>query len=349
MASRASPVRRVTASVPDPVSTSPSRAVGRVASRVDAHQHFWGYNPMEYAWIADTVLDDLAKAHATQPATSMSMHAIARDFLPHDLAPLLTASGIQHSIAVEARQSLSETRWLLSLADQDAGNAPAETPSIVGVVGWAPLAAPDFAETLATLLEQPKLVGLRHGVQSEPDPLFLRNDAFNAGVAQLATTSTTKHPPLAFDLLVLAHQLEETLRFVDRHPHQSFILDHCAKPPIAAAAASPHAATAILQPWLAQFRALARRPNVACKLSGLVTEAAWHHWTPADLDPIWRAALEAFGPHRLLFGSDWPVATLAAPYAQWVQQVETWVAPLSADEQAAIWFGNAVRLYQLPL
>lgn len=297
--------------------------------RIDAHQHFWHYNTHEYDWIADTVNDP--------PATSMQ--PIARDFLPQDIAPLLAASGISRSIAVQARQSLEETHWLLSLAADDA--------SIAGVVGWAPLAAPDFADTLAPLLTQPRLVGLRHVVQAEADPHFLRDEAFNAGIAQLAAAPTATRTPLAFDLLVLAHQLEETVRFVDRHPHQSFVLDHCAKPPIAAAAASPQAAAAILQPWLAQFRALARRPNVACKLSGLVTEATWQHWAPSHLDPIWHAALEAFGPQRLLFGSDWPVATLAAPYARWVAQVATWLAPLSPTEQAAIWSGNATRLYHL--
>jgi L-fuconolactonase len=299
--------------------------------RIDAHQHFWHYNAHEYDWIADTVNDP--------PASSMQ--PIARDFLPQDLVPLLNASGISKSIAVQARQSLEETHWLLSLA--------AKNPSISGVVGWAPIAAPDFPQTLATLLLDTKLVGLRHVVQGEPDPYFLRSEAFNAGIAELANASSASRPPLAYDLLVLPHQLEETVRFVDRHPHQSFILDHCAKPPIAAASAavSPHAAEAVLQPWLAQFRALARRPNVACKLSGLVTEAAWQHWTSSDLDPIWDAALEAFGPQRLLFGSDWPVATLAVSYDRWVAQVEAWLVPLSADEQTAIWSGNATRLYNL--
>lgn len=290
------------------------------AYRIDAHQHFWHYNPQEYAWIADNL-------EGTQET---SMQPIARDFLPEDLAPLLDTSGISSCIAVEARQSVMETHWLLSLA--------AKNSFLIGVVGWAPIAAPEFPDLLASLQQHKHLVGLRHGIQSEPDPLFLRHDDFNAGFRHIAGT------PLVFDLLLLAHQLEEAIHFVDRHPNQSFVLDHCAKPPIAA---SQETGEAALRDWQKHFRQLALRPNVACKLSGLVNEAIWSSWVKADLDPIWQTALEAFGPSRLLFGSDWPVATLASSYARWVETVEAWLSPLSLTEQFAIWGGNAMRLYGL--
>jgi L-fuconolactonase len=280
------------------------------AHRIDAHHHFWRYSLAEYGWIDD------------------QMQLLRRNFLPADLKPLLDGAGVMGAIAVQARQTLEETRWLLSLA----GDKTGDSTWMKGVVGWAPIAAADFQEVLADLKQNKKLKGLRHLIQDEPDNQFILNDAFNRGIDALRDTG------LVYDIVIHARHLPQTLRFVDRHPHQSFVLDHCAKPPILSGE---------LEPWATHMRELARRPNVCCKLSGLPTEADWQQWTSASLEPYWRVVLEAFGPSRLLFGSDWPVSLIAGSYQRWVDIVTEWVAPLSATEQDAIWSGTASRVYSL--
>jgi L-fuconolactonase len=277
-----------------------------IGHRIDAHHHFWRYSPAEYGWIND------------------QMRRLRRDFLPTDLKPLLDRAGVAGAIAVQARQTLEETRWLLQLAE--------EASWMKGVVGWAPIAAPEFHELLADMKQHQKLKGLRHLIQDEPDNQFILNDVFNRGIRALQGTG------LVYDIVIYARHLPHTLRFVDRHPNQSFVLDHCAKPPILSGE---------LEPWTTQIRELAKRPNVCCKLSGLPTEAAWQQWTSVSLEPYWRVVLEAFGPSRLLFGSDWPVSLLASSYQRWIDTVTEWVAPLSASEQDAIWSGTASRIYSL--
>ena len=278
--------------------------------RIDAHHHFWRYTSAEYGWIND------------------QMRILRRDFLPADLKPLLDRAGVMGAIAVQARQTLEETRWLLSLAEDKSGDAI----WMKGVIGWAPIAAPEFQEVLADLKQHQKLKGLRHLIQDEPDNQFILNDAFNRGIRVLEGTG------LVYDIVIYARHLPETVLFVDRHPYQAFVLDHCAKPPIL---------SGDLEPWTTQMRELAKRPNVCCKLSGLPTEADWQQWTSASLEPYWRVVLEAFGPDRLLFGSDWPVSLLAGSYQRWVDTVTEWVAPLSTSEQNAIWSGTASRVYSL--
>lgn len=275
--------------------------------RVDSHHHLWQYSTEEYGWIQDSPDD--------------SMAALQRDFLPADLHQ--AASGIDATIAVQARQTLEETHWLLSLA--------AQSNLIRGVVGWAPIAAPDFPATLETLRSNPLLKGLRHVVQAEPDA-FLDDPAFNRGIAALLPTN------LVYDILIFARQLPEATRFVDRHPHQSFVLDHIAKPDIK---------SKDFAPWDTAIRDLARRPNVTCKLSGMVTEADWQTWSPQQLQPYFDTVLAAFGPSRLMFGSDWPVLTVASTYARWVETVATWIAPLSPTERASIEGETATRVYHL--
>jgi L-fuconolactonase len=273
--------------------------------RVDAHQHFWRYSNEEFGWIND------------------AMAAIRRDFLPGDLLPLLDQSSVDATVAVQARQSIEEMRWLLELAD--------EQEWIAGVVGWVPLADPRVDLILEELSENAKLKGVRHVLQGEPNEYMARQD-FNAGVALLRRFS------LSYDVLVLEHQLPAAIQFVDRHPRQPFVLDHVAKPRIAARE---------LEPWAKNIREMARRPHVVCKLSGMVTEADFNQWSVEDLKPYMDTVLEAFGPERLLFGSDWPVCTVASSYARWVSVVEEFLSKLSAHEQKLIFGRNAVSAYRL--
>jgi L-fuconolactonase len=289
--------------------TQPTPIVNTTPQRIDAHHHLWRYNADEYGWINE------------------QMGTLRRDFLPADLKPLLDRAGISGAIAVQARQSLEETRWFLSLANE-AGNAA----WMKGVVGWAPIAAAGFSDTLAELRQSTRLKGLRHIIQDEPDDSFILSPAFNRGIRMLRDTG------LVYDILIHARQLPHTVRLVDMHPDQSFVLDHCAKPPIA---------TGQLEPWSTLIRELAKRPNVCCKLSGLVTEADWQQWTCAILEPYWRVVLDAFGPSRLLFGSDWPVSLLASSYQRWVDTVTEWLAPLTESKRNAIWGGTASRVYAL--
>ena len=273
--------------------------------RVDAHHHLWRYDPIEYDWIDAT------------------MRPLQRDFLPADLAQETNAAQVDATVAVQARQTLEETHWLLSLA--------AESSLIQGVVGWAPIADPAFPDLLPTLAFNPLLKGLRHVVQGEPDG-FLDAPAFNAGIAALGPTG------FVYDILIFARQLPEAIRFVDRHPNQSFVLDHIAKPDIR------NDGFAV---WQRDITELARRPNVACKLSGMVTEADWKSWTPIQLTPYFDTVLEAFTPSRLMAGSDWPVLTVACTYSQWWRTIEDWLVPLSGTERAFIEGDVATRIYNL--
>ncbi len=253
-----------------------------------------------------------------------TMAAIRRDFLPTDLRAATAAAGIDRVISVQARQSVEETEWLLELADGE--------ELIAGVVGWLPLVSADITGQLDRFSGRAKLAGLRHVLQGEPEPGYMLRADFNRGLAQLADRG------LAYDILVFEHQLPEVLQLVDRHPNQRFILDHIAKPRIKARE---------LQPWLDRMRELARRPNVWCKLSGVVTEADIHSWTEQELSPYLEGALEAFGPRRLMFGSDWPVCLVATGYADWAALAGRLVSRLSSSEQEAFWSGNAREAYGL--
>jgi L-fuconolactonase len=269
---------------------------------IDAHHHLWRYTAAEYGWIDD------------------SMAALRRDFLPEDLLAEMQAAGVDRSIAVQARQTVEETAWLLELA--------AHHKFIAGVVGWAPLAGPGLTDLLEKYTGEAKLVGLRHVVQAEP-PGFLDASAFNAGIARLLPTG------LVYDVLIFERQLDEATRFIDRHPRQSFVLDHIAKPRIA---------EALLEPWRTQIRELARRPNVVCKLSGMVTEAG-PGWTEESLRPYSDTVVEAFGPRRLMAGSDWPVCLAASGYTRWWQVLRNYFAGFTATEREAIFGGTAASVY----
>jgi L-fuconolactonase len=225
---------------------------------------------------------------------------------------------------VQARQSLEESRWLLELADA--------SPLIRGVVGWVDLRSTHVEDQLREVAEHPKFVGVRHVVQDEPDPRFLLGESFLHGIGKLATFGLT------YDLLLYPQQLPAAAEFVGRFPEQPFVLDHLAKPRIKAGE---------LDPWRHDLKALAAHGNVLCKLSGMVTEAAWQGWKRADFTPYLEVALETFGPKRLMIGSDWPVCTLAAGYPDTIGIVRDFLAPLAAAEREAIEGGNAARFYAL--
>ncbi|UWZ84249.1 amidohydrolase family protein [Occallatibacter riparius] len=276
-------------------------------NRIDAHQHFWNYDPVEYGWIDEP------------------MAALRRDFLPQDLKPLLSQVGFQGCIAVQARQSLEETRWLLSLAKQN--------DFIRGVVGWVDLRSAQLPDQLRDLTRDPKLVGVRHVVQAEPDDDFMLRADFRRGIAQLAAFG------LAYDILVYPRQLRAAVKLVSQFPEQHFVLDHIAKPLIAQGA---------IEPWNTEIRALAQFPNVMCKVSGMVTEARWTGWQPEDFRPYLDVIFEAFGPERIMIGSDWPVCTVAADYHETIGIVTDYIDGLSTAQQDAILGGNCAAFYRLP-
>src|SRR5262249_52568470 len=250
-----------------------------------------------------------------------TMTALRRDFLPEDLDPLMRKDGVSATIAVQARQDADETAWLLDLASRH--------PFIHGVVGWVDLRSADVECRVEQLAVAPRLVGVRHVVQAEPAG-FLDGDAFRRGIAALERFG------LAYDILIYARQLGEATRFAAAFPRQRFVLDHLGKPDVRGGG---------LAGWRRDLAALARLPHVWCKLSGLVTEADWHSWTPAQLRPYLDGALEAFGPSRVMIGSDWPVCTLAAPYGEVLALVRDAVADYSADEQAHILGKTAEDVY----
>jgi len=249
---------------------------------------------------------------------------IRRDFLPDDLQKEIAAAGVDGVVSVQARQSLLETDWLLGFAAQHA--------FIRGVVGWLPLIDPAVETHLDDYAANPKLRSLRHVLQAEADDAYMLREDFNRGISALTRRGLT------YDILILERHLPNTIAFVDRHPEQVFVLDHIAKPRIA---------TGELELWAKNLRELARRPNVACKLSGLVTEADIATWTPAQLQPYFDVVIDAFGPARLLFGTDWPVCLAGVGYGRWKQIVEQALSTLSEQERAAVFGGNAVRFYRL--
>jgi L-fuconolactonase len=274
-------------------------------SVIDAHHHLWSYSAIEYQWIDDR------------------MAALRRDFLPAEFIDELASAGINGAVTVQARQTLQETQWLLELASRH--------KEILGVVGWAPITSPDFESSLSALAASPKLVGLRHVVQAEPQG-FLDREDFNRGIRAMHGTR------LVYDLLIAEHQLGEAIRFVDRHPQQVFVLDHIAKPKIAAGE---------IEPWRTQIQELSKRSNVCCKISGMVTEDSWSHWSIESLRPYLDTVVKAFGVNRLLAGSDWPVCLVATGYPQWWQILRNYFADFSGDERADIFGATATKIYNL--
>ena len=276
--------------------------------RIDTHQHFWRYNAQEYGLMGP------------------GLETLRQDRLPDDLAPLLKGAGVDGTVAVQARQTVDESHWLLELADR--------YPFILGVVGWVDLRSPSVDEDLAKLSRHPRFCGVRHVVQDEPDDQFLLGDDFVRGIGKLARYG------LKYDLLLYPRQLPAAQKLVERFHDQPFILDHISKPFIK---------DRRLEPWAADIRRLAAMPNVACKISGMVTEADWKNWKPADFTPYLDIVLECFGTKRLMVGSDWPVCTLAGDYSSVMKLAGDYISKLSRDEQDAVWSGNARRWYGLPV
>jgi L-fuconolactonase len=274
--------------------------------RIDAHQHFWHYSPIEHTWMSD------------------AMEILKRDYLPEDLQPLLSSLHFDGCIAVQVRQSLEETRWLLELAER--------YDFIRGVVGWLDLRSPELPDQLERFAHHPKLVGVRHVVQDEPDEAFMLRPEFRQGIAQL------QRYDLVYDLLLFPKHLPFASKLVAEFPNQQFILDHIAKPPIA---------DGQLSPWREDLRELATYPNVACKLSGMVTEAKWGQWQPKEFHPYLDIVFKAFGADRLMIGSDWPVCLLSGNYRSTMQIVMEYVQRLSIEAQQAILGDNCARLYRI--
>lgn len=273
---------------------------------IDSHHHFWKYTADEYPWI------------------STGMERLARDYLPADLIKATQPHDITGSVAVQARQTIQETEWLLELA--------ANYSFIRGVVGWVDLRSPSVSEDLEKFSENDKFVGVRHVVQDEPDPRFLLGNDFVRGLRYLPAYNLT------YDILVFPHQLPAAYELVKMLPDQPFVLDHMAKPDI-----EHHA----ISEWKRHFNALAEHENVVCKLSGLVTEANWKVWQQRDFTPYLDVALEAFGPERLLYGSDWPVCLLSAEYAEVLCIANSLIDRVSLHEAKAIRGTNATQFYGL--
>lgn len=277
--------------------------------RIDAHQHFWQYDSVEYSWISE------------------EMPQIKRSFLPGDLSPLLQAEGFSACVAVQARQSRAENDFLLQLArDHD---------FVAAVVGWVDLRDPQLDKQLSALKSHAKLTGFRHIVQDEPDDEFLLQEDFIRGVKALKSFGYT------YDILIYEKHLPVVTRFLEHFDDQPFVLDHLGKPVVDGPPSSA---------WVDGIRAIAAYPQLMCKVSGLVTEADWENWTPELFYPYLEVVLEAFGPERLMVGSDWPVCLLAADDYHSVMDIPTrFFGQLSATEQAAIFGGNAARFYGIEL
>ena len=277
---------------------------------IDAHQHFWDRSqPFDYEWLKEP-------QHAK----------INQDFLPGDLAKQISQVGVDKTVFVQTQHNLEENRWALKLAE--------ENPFLAGVVGWVDLASAECESQLLEFKDNSKFVGIRHITQDEPDDDFIIREDVRRGLKVLE-----KHA-VPFELLFYVKHLKHAARLAQEFPNLPMVIDHLAKPRIQ---------EQVTEDWIADFQAAAKQPNVYCKLSGMVTEANWENWKPADLRPYVEIALEAFTPQRCMYGSDWPVCELAATYSDVFQALKEIIGPLSDTEQDAIFSKTAKEFYQLDL
>lgn len=252
------------------------------------------------------------------------MEVLKVDYQPVDLKKEIEEAGIDGVVSVQADQSLRETDDLLEHAKTN--------DFILGVVGWFPLADTNVEHLFDKYSNNQLLKGIRHVIQDEPDDNFILGDQFNRGV------SLIKDYNWVYDILIYERQLSPSIQFVDRHPEQIFVLDHIAKPRIG---------ESVIEPWKAQMYEMSKRENVSCKLSGIATEAKWKEWKKEDLIPYMEIALDAFGPSRVMFGSDWPVAKLAVEYGPWVEICRDFISSLSDNEKSLIEGRVALEIYGL--
>lgn len=275
--------------------------------KIDSHQHYWHFNTQDYGWMGE------------------NMKAIKRDFLPSDLLPELESIGFDGSVAVQARQNLEETNWLLQLAG--------EYPHIKGVVGWLDLQSGTVEAAIQKFAAHPKAVGVRHVIHDEQDDDFMLRPNFIRGVKLLEKYN------LAYDILIFPKHLQNTIKFVrEFSANHTFIIDHIAKPFIK---------DGILSPWKEEISDLAKFPNVYCKLSGIVTEADWQNWQPEHLKPYLDAIFEAFGTERVMIGSDWPVCMVAGTYQRVMNVVVDYISNFSEADKAKILGVNTLRAYKI--
>ncbi len=277
---------------------------------IDAHQHYWQLSqPFEYGWLDNP---DLAR--------------IRRDYLPGDLKPLIDEVGVERTIFVQTQHNVAENRWVLDMARQH--------PWIAGVVGWVDLASPDCERQLEEFIGDEKFVGVRHVTQDEPDDDFIIRPDIIRGLKVLQKRG------VPFDLLFYTKHLPHAATLGRLLPDLPMVIDHLSKPKIKSGR---------IAGWIEPLRDAARCPNMYVKLSGLITEADWARWKPADLRPYVQAALELFGPERCMFGSDWPVCELAGSYRQVYEALGECLGPISDDERSRIFGGTAAEFYRVPV
>jgi L-fuconolactonase len=274
--------------------------------RIDSHQHFWHYNQAELTWMSDV------------------MPVLKKDFMPGDLAPLLSQIKFDGCIAVQARQSILETEWLLKLADQN--------DFVKGVVGWVDLRSLDIAEVLSGFANEKKLVGVRHVVHDEPDINFMLQPAFQRGIAAL------KEFDLTYDLLLFPKHIPVALKLVEKFHQQRFVVDHLAKPFIKNREFSP---------WKEDLQELAKHENVYCKLSGMTTEAKWNEWKDDEFRPYLDIVIEAFDLNRIMIGSDWPVCSLSGKYSDTMNIVIDYASQFPKEISDRILGGNCIDFYRI--
>lgn len=276
--------------------------------KIDAHQHFWKFDPVRDSWISD------------------EMSVIRKDFLPEDLFPILKQTGFDGCVAVQADQSIDETKFLLQCADK--------YEFIKGVVGWVDLQSEEVEEWLEYFKPFKKLKGFRHVLQGETNRALMLTEDFKRGIKALKKYDYT------YDILIYPDQLQYTKEFAGLFPEQAFVVDHIAKPNIKKGDVTE---------WKKNIEALAELENVSCKISGMVTEADWGNWQPKDLYPYLDIVVNAFGTDRIMFGSDWPVCLVASSYTKWVEVISQYFEQFSKAEQINFFGDNAVKFYGLDI